>query len=65
MWVDAKIIDKSCKYDVVIDKYIKEEGLSVDEKSGLISWRVSKKIKIRDVNGMLIRKQHHKDRIKI
>ena len=51
--VSVKIKEKSCSYDVVINKWIRE-GLSVDEKSGLISWRVSKKIKIRDVNGRLI-----------
>lgn len=48
VWLNAKLKEKACRDDVDIDKWIWVEGLSVFEKSGLITWRVSKKIKIRD-----------------
>ena len=35
--MNAKLIEKAYRYDIVIDKYIRVEGLSVDEKSGLIA----------------------------
>jgi hypothetical protein len=53
-WVDAKLQEKDHKCDAIIDKWIGAEGLSVDEKSGLIASRVSKQIKIRDDNERLI-----------
>ena len=43
----CKSKEKACRCDVV-DKWIWVEGLSVNEKSRLIYWRVSKKIKNMD-----------------
>lgn len=36
-WVYVKLKEKACRCDVVVDKWIWVEGLSVDKKSGVIS----------------------------
>ena len=52
--VNAKLEKKYCRCDTIIDTWFWLEGLSVDEKSGLIARRVSKQIKTKDEKGRLI-----------
>ena len=53
VWVNVKLKEKACRDDVDIGEWIL---LSVVEKSGLITWRVAKWIKMRDEHGRLINK---------